>query len=285
MSNWLEEREDNPMVEDPFHHLVSVADFLRLAALYADHNRQYKAQMDQQKQQAHLPPLLQYWQAQQPGQLLDTLHFQAHRCDRCEYYRPELLQALPPCLFAVEPLTEKYRADAKMAPDMGILIREDGLMVPRCYHFRFAHLPYIVPLEGFRLPDHDVALAWLHSICAMAARGYSHSETLPGVLAWLPYPRSQDKAHDLDALERYIKNNWENLGGDETIARLMLVATIEARSRASYQDPITLHNPAVTGLDEKWVAISWRQFTGGEKPSYRYDYPDNWPTPWVREEP
>ena len=195
---------DDPLVIPLGYHLVRWADQLgvpylgrllgggKLAYLddidvYADlqelaaaGSHEKAAQQEMAQTQAHLPALRSYCGAQAEKKLARLLwsfgHVQAHRCALCVHHRPELAdQNLPPCHFAIEPLSSQF-GNETVAPAMGALVSQDGLLVPRCIEFRHRAPPQILPLDGFRFPSSKegraVVLHWLRTI---AGRGSSEN--------------------------------------------------------------------------------------------------------------
>lgn len=228
------------------------------------------------QQQAHLPALRAYYAAQTDDRdlltrhnagdletVLDTSHGLAHTCEYCANYRPDLLdQDLPPCRYALEPLRPYHWNDQIQAPDMGVLIRnDDGVAVPRCAGYRDDGLPVLNNLKGFSFPmEHrDMVLEWLGEILKRGGGGYSHHGTLPSALAWLPYERPDGTTYDIAKLQRYVRDRWDDLGGDTAIAQLLQIAVYESAACGKHQEPITLIEP-LSGTSEAWSSMRFADF-------------------------
>lgn len=243
------------------------------------------------KDAAHLPQLQSYWSAQSDTVLGDTLlelegsvpfglglaSIQAHRCDRCVWFRPELLeQALPPCHFTTEPTRQQWDQQP-IPPKMAVLVREDGLMVPRCEMFRRSEVPAILPVAGVRFgQSHVDVLAWLHQISKMVYSNDQHG-SLIGPLAWLPYRRAG--RHDVQEMVSWVGGHWEELGGDEALATLLSVALSETRALDGRQKFFRLMD-ADTRETNAWAAAPW-SYLLENKPAPGWGWPEGWPQPWL----
>ena len=151
-------------------------------------------------------------------------------------------------------------------------------MVPRCVHYRLS-IHEIAPTPGFRLPDRDVALAWMKAGIARGSGSSTHHDTLAAPLAWVPYPRSErEKLHDAEALLRYLKRAWDDLS-DEAVATLITVGVAEARAMMRYRGTFELVDPTTLAA-ETWIAARWAAVMNGEALP-NYDYLQGWPQPWV----
>jgi len=254
---------------------------LQARAAAGSHERAVQQEMAQT--QAHLPALRSYCGAQAEKKLADLPfsfgHVQAHRCALCVHHRPELAdQNLPPCHFAIEPLSSQF-GNETVAPAMGALVSQDGLLVPRCIEFRHRAPPQILPLDGFRFPSSKegraVVVHWLRTIAGKGSSQNNHNNTLAGPLAWLPYGR--EKGPNLDAMLRYMRDNWDELGGDEIVARLISIALTEATAAGSYSNQFDLMSP-LTGRPETWSSVAWQSIRDGQA---AYGFPKDWPTPWI----
>lgn len=288
LTGWAEKLApgEELVTREPFHHFVDYAAWKRIVEHAAVAREEQQHQAEDARQNKHIVALAEYWRQQQEGLFVeteDTEHFQAHRCERCTHFREELLERdLPPCEFAVDPLKERY-GDAPRAPKFGVLVRRDGLMVPRCLQFRVT-ITEVVGMEGFRLPDRKVVLDWFRAGLSMKTGRYTHENTMAAPLAWLPYPRPErGDLHDMDKLMRYLKDAWQNLG-DESVATLLTVGIIEARVICSYGKEHKLMDPTTLAMEE-WASMRWSAAIAGEDVviSGFYGYPKEWPRPWVRE--
>jgi ParB family chromosome partitioning protein len=273
---------------DPFPHCTVIDTWLDIQARAGDAQRAEFAARDARRRQQHVHPLREYWQAQNilPWGLMPNLgSFQAHACCRCYNYRQDqLADKLPPCRLAVEPLKERW-GDGTAAPDMGVLIRDDGAMVPRCSEFRVAELPEITPLDGFTVKPQSYArksvIAWLERICRVGYQNHTHNGTVRSPLAWLPYDRPDDVNGNPEAVARYVNRHWDDIG-DGGVAHLLDIALAEARATGKYQEPIRLLD-ADTGAEGDWCSVTWGAFVAG-KDSDRYSSskaPGDWPKPWI----
>jgi len=76
---------------------------------------------------------------------------------------------------------------------------------------------------------------------------------------------------------RYVRDNWDDLGGDEIVARLISIALTEATAAGSYSNQFDLMSP-LTGRAETWASVSWQNIREGQA---AYGFPKDWPTPWI----
>ncbi|MBN1954287.1 MAG: ParB N-terminal domain-containing protein [Anaerolineae bacterium] len=264
-------------------YVETLAEFCRLNELAYQADVERQTAEEERKARAHLAPLWAYWNAQQVGTPFDLDHFQAHACRRCARFKADLLDktpALPPCYFAVNPLKAGgWSGASTKAPDMGVLVRRDGAMVPRCAGYRLRELPF---LRGFNVAfpkaAHPSVIGWLEGILKQGTMGHSHNYTLPSALNWLPYPRGDDGHADVERLCRYVRDSWQVLGGDSGIARLLDVALSESQAAGQHQEPITLVDP-LTGAAEDWASFSW-DFAAGKPHGWGVVVKD-WPQPWA----
>ncbi len=206
----------------------------------------------------------------------DMLHFQAHVCDKCMNYEPQYeREILTLWNFARDPLKARY-GEGHRAPDFGVLVNEAGQMLPRCEMFAYRDVPEMKGHpEDTRLPARTQVLEWIKAFGKVSTM-YRHW-SLWGVLSWMPYPRT--KAQDPGRLRRWLKQHWEEIG-DPAMAGLVDVALSEGRWLQYYKDKMVLVNP-VTGEDERWVALEFRTILDGRALG---NYPEGWPTPWVKDE-
>jgi len=277
LGSWAKTLQVEGIVSEPFPHLGDYAtwkDLVERATLRRDAQR---AAAEQEKEMAHIVQIAEYWQLQHEDELLApdaVAHFQGHYCHKCANYRHELRDRdLPPCRWVVEDLPTRW--GSRRAPQFAAMIRVDGLLLPRCEKYRLDVPLQLIPTPGFVLPDRDVAIGWLHRMLVGGNRD-TKGGALLAPLWWLPYQRPIDKDHDLDALLRYVKSIWDDLG-DEAIATLFTVAGSEMAAQQLYRGTFRLVDPT-TGELEHWQAINWRHILAGDEP---YGYPDDWPTPWV----
>jgi ParB family chromosome partitioning protein len=279
---WARKLSPGDLITQPFPHFTDFAAWKRLieGATLAEAKQQHQA--EDERQNRHIIALAQYWQQQQPGGLFaEAEHFQAHLCPKCTHYRPDLLDRdLPPCEFVLDPLTNRYSNDP-IPPGFGVLVRQDGLILPRCIHFR-ATIHETAGLPGFRLPDRKIVLDWLRAGLARGPGTSNRSYTIAAPLVWLPYPRPERRdLHDMDGLIRYIRRAWRDLG-DEPLATLITTGILEARAMTRYRGTFELLDPT-TLATETWAAISW-QTAITDQPKTRprpHTYPADWPTPWL----
>jgi len=229
------------------------------------------------KATAHLVEIREFmdWQDQRTAEELD--HFQAHACRKCARY---LEDQDPPCLFAVEPL--KRYGDEVRAPEFGVLVVEDGRMLPRCEQFCYQECPVLARVAGMRFGDRKMVMEWLHVVGMI---GYGRSATgLWGILRWLDYGWGTGKATDWEQLKRWVKREWEELGGDEVVARLLNVALSEGREvKRSRGDVVRLVN-GVTGEVEEFGSVGFAKVASGEDLSSWKRWPEGWGKPWVEED-
>jgi len=277
LGRWAEEHDPAHLVAEPFYHFDLYAPWVVLVALAAARRAELQLQAKQERQTKHVREIAGYWQRQR-GLWSTTGHFQMHRCDRCTHYRPDQLDDdLPPCLFAVEPLTNQWNDDPR-APEFGVLIRQDGLMLPRCEMYRRG-ITTFAPTPGFVLPDREVVIEWLHRILTGFHNGTQHSYTIRQPLTWLPYPRQAGQVHDLARLLSYVKKLWKTLDGAR-LATLISTAASEVAALSNYNEPFQLLDPTTLEV-EQWASTRWRNLVEGIA-SENSSYPRDWPQPWVK---
>ncbi len=288
MASWSHKLVLRGYHSDPFPYFDDLDAWIAAARLVTDKVRAQDRERRHDRDTRHIRELEAYFAQQSerlslPGPFAEDAthppHFQAHLCYRCVHHRPDH-HDLPRCHFAVEPL-EDY--GGPKAPDFGLLVRQDGLMLPRCSRFRLAECDgsiagSIEPMRGFLLPDRPAVLAWIRRLAAWPSRN-DHDSTLFAGLAWLPYDRPKPKdSHDLDGLVRYLARAWDQLG-DERIATLLHILVSEIGAMANFHNGFELFNP-LTLIAERWASAPWSVLSGGG-PSWRvYDYPTDWPRPW-----
>jgi len=276
LAGWANTLDAPGLLTGPFRHFQDYdawRDLYQRAAL-AQAAQQEAAEM--KRSNAYLVDLARYWAEQQDGLFANVDHFQAHRCEKCTHYRPSLLDRdLPPCQFALDPLSSRYNRSTSRAPEFAMLVQRSGLMVPRCEFYRVA-ITEIAPSPGFVLPDRDAVLDWLHRILVDQNRT-THSNTIVAPLAWLPYERtSLAEVHHLEKLLRYVKQAWDNLG-DECVATLLITATSEVAAMARYRGTLDLLDPTTLQVDT-WSDVGWNNVLSGSRP---HGYPTDWPAPWM----
>ncbi len=270
-----------------WHYIADVEEFA-LALEYGDKAVcAERAEQERFLREGWLDEMRAYWQAQPvglgPG--FDLVNVQSHTCRLCANYRPDSLEDLAmPCRFALDPLTERWRATPR-APRYAVMVRADGVTVPRCERFRAAEVPTLDPVRGVRFPEDpdgraDV-LEWLGRI--LASDGCNpHHGALVGPLAWLPYDRAADAACDPELALAWILENWRECGGDRGVARLLSIAVVEVEARESWA-PFDLVDPT-TGDLNAWVSVPWDVWAAGEriKPG-QYGLSKEWPQPWAKD--
>lgn len=292
--NWAFRSEMEYLSSNGMNYLDSIPAYTQLQERAVQGIADMAREQEQSARQAHLPDLAAYWSAQQDpdDSPFELDHVQAHHCRQCLHHEPGNLSednALPPCYFATHPLQlDRYTHDTTRAPGMAVLVQRGGCMVPRCDEFRYREPPAIQPLPHFRFPtergDRALVLGWFHRLADPGPYGGSRGHALPMTLAWLPYPRDLHDTNvtQLDRLTRYVREHWDELGGDTCIARLISVAITEAESRLGHGKTCDLMNPA-TGDLETWAVVDWEAFVQG-KPPRASNYPPDWPQPWLSEE-
>ena len=228
------------------------------------------------KATAHLVEIQAFmdWQEERTEEELG--HFQAHACRKCAMY---CVDQEPPCLFAVEPL--KSYGDQVRAPEFEVLVAEDGRMLPRCEQFCYREMPALLRVAGMRFGDRERAVEWLHGL-GIVGGGYG-GRALRGVLRWLDYGRAVENANAWEPLKRWVKREWEELGGDEVVATLLDVALSEVRAMKRRSDVLKLLN-GVTGEVEEFAAVEFGKVARGEDLSSWSRWPEGWGKPWVEEE-
>lgn len=271
---------------EPYGYMEDIGQYRDLVE-YAGKLATAKAiEAERRKTHGYLDAMMEYWRAQPHGlgSAFDLTHAQAHACRRCRHYRPEVWEdpGWAPCLYAIEPLIERW-GDAKRAPGYAVLVREDGLMVPRCERFEIAEMPALAPVQGVQFPTtktgRALVLEWLGEMTK--GRGDDRHGSIVGPLAWLPYERPREKTWDRDLMLRWARDNWAECGGDRGVARLFSVALSEHRARDKWERAFDLMDP-ITGEVERWAAVGWSDWRDGDTP---YTYPDDWPKPeGVRED-
>lgn len=284
LCGWAERLGFDDLVIEPFPHFTKHHTWHSLVeqASAAKEEQQRKAQEKRETAYIHDIQAFCEWQL---GMWAPMQHFQAHKCDRCLHRQPDLLERdLPPCKFVAEPLTQDW-SETPRAPHFGVLVRGDGLMLPRCEQFRYEPTALdglgITPTNGFILPDRDVTVEWLHRILINGGNRTTHDYTICGPLVWLSYPRKHGDVHSLDALLRYIKRVWDDLG-DERVATLLTTGASEIAAIGNYHQPFNLFDPTTLQV-EAWACQTWETVRDGKDHSrYGSHYPPDWPKPWIR---
>lgn len=227
------------------------------------------------KATAHLVEIREFMDWQEERSEEELGHFQAHACRKCARY---CVDQETPCLFAVEPL--KSWGDRVRAPEFKVLVMEDGRMLPRCEQFCYLECPCLARVAGMRFGDRKSAVEWLHGLGVMA--GSYSSGGLWGILRWLDYGWPVGRANDWEQLKRWVKREWEELGGDEVVATLLDVALSETRAvRRGQGDVVRLMN-AMTGEVEEFVGVEFGKVASGEDVSSWSRWPEGWGKPWTR---
>lgn len=288
LAGWVEKLGLAGLKRSPFAHFTDYGLYVAAVNGATVARARQIQEVEEERNQAHLGPIRAYWEAQQPGgALAEEMGFQAHRCERCTSFRQGLPGGLPPCEYAVQPLTNRYD-DRPRAPEMGVLVSENGRMVPRCEGFRMTWVLLAAKLarsEGFRMPDRGAVVAWMHQVATGRTNSTTHGYTLPGPLSWLPYERGErDQVHDVERMERWVREHWDELG-DEGVAALLTVLASEVRAGNWMGMPFTLVNPG-TGAEERWAGVSWRSWSQGKDLESwgRGGWPEGWPKPWIRDD-
>ena len=261
-----------------FEYAASHADYKAILLVARAHERSERDEQRRRTEQSHLKQMWEYWQ-QQDGPRFDLDHPQAHPCTACYNYRPELLPGLPPCRFAEAPIRDRVGA-RPVPPGYGALVRRDGLMVPRCDRFRFLTLPEIAPLPGVTIAkkSRTTVLGWAERLLS---GGNGRHNTMAGVLAWIPYPRDTQETHNNDALIRWLRDHWDELG-DERIARLIENARAEGQAISAFRGALHLPAPGQSEIED-WQSVNFRVAAGFESWWYDHGYPDDWPKPWKKD--
>jgi hypothetical protein len=155
--------------------------------------------------------------------------------------------------------------------------------------FRYADAPDLTPDRvGWRIPDRTLALDLLAALFAVAEQ-----ERIPATLSWLPYARPRDQCADEERLLRYVRQEWDALGGDNAVATLLVLALEEnevvnhlrfhgSRGRPegyALRSPGGEH-PRRSPLCERWQVAKLVDVQQGRRP---YGWPEDWPCPWVAE--
>lgn len=228
--------------------------------------RQARAEKEQsetaQAQKAHLGQLQQYWQAQLSGDV-DQYDFQAHACHKCKYFdKARLDEYGSGCKFAAEPLG---KPGAPKAPEMGVLVDQDGRAVPRCANFRYAEAPDIQPAEGYFGLKGDARLivfGWYRQLIA----GAEKRNQITGVLSWLPGGSPRGKFTDITGFD------------DGQLLRLLDIGVHEAAAAQYHYNRKPLRLMDHRGDITEWQALDWREYI---KHSAPWSWPKDWPLPWA----
>lgn len=263
-----------------------VVAYRRAAALKAERVAEAKTREARQ----HIVDIqaFQEWQLEQPDAVLR--HFQAHACTKCVHYRPaQIEEGLPACEFAVQGLTHKmsWGQGDQRAPEFGALVTREGTLLPRCEEFAYREVPV---LHGVMIPDRsgvelgndrERVVEWLHGIGMGKVYTESQHHTLWGILRWLDYGRPVEQANDWERLKRFVRDQWDELGGDEVVATLLDVALSERRARGTTRGALRLVN-GVTGEKEEFMGVEFRYVAGkDEMPRWiQREWPEGWARPW-----
>lgn len=225
---------------------------------------QQQAQAAEANKLDHLPEMRDYWQAQGDDTVFELSHFQAHACRKCiNHLEGETTHGVP-CRWAEKP---QIKQGVAVAPEFGVLVSQDGVVVPRCQRFSYREMPAIqLRLGGFKIPDRELIMYWYR---LMADRGgtYGRERLIWKPLHWLP------GRVDLATL-------WNEIDDDDVMMTIIHVGLLEAQACASYVGgPVTLANPVGNGAIQ-WAAMRWPAYTSRQKPPW--SYPDGWPLPWEK---
>ena len=266
----MEEQGGNRYVTSSGEYVENCRKAMELAAEQVEMEASRKAT-------AHLVEIQEFmdWQEERTEEELG--HFQAHACRKCAMY---CVDQEPPCVFAVEPL--KSYGDQVRAPEFAVLVAEDGRMLPRCEQFCYQEVPALLRVAGMRFGDRKMAVEWLHAV-GLVGGGYGNGVWMWGVLRWLDYGRGVEKANDWEVMKRWVKREWEELGGDEVVATLLDVALSEARGMRRGADIIRLLN-GVTGEVEEFSSVEFAKVASGEDLSSWSRWPEGWGKPWMEGE-
>jgi len=177
------------VVEEPFEHVTRVSDYVVGYQQAVILQQKQQEQVEEARSRVYLEKIQAYleWQLEQPDK--DLAHFQARTCTKCVNYRSELLVEgeMPPCRLAVEPLKARYGNEPR-APEFGVLVAEDGRLLPCCEGFAYKEIPALAAVEGVQFGTaRERALGWLREIGSGRGYGTRTWNVLFGVLAWLDY--------------------------------------------------------------------------------------------------
>jgi hypothetical protein len=276
LRKWFEELGVEMEEVDGERYVTSVEDYVEWcwqAAVLEAHLVEMEAS---RKATAHKVEIREFMDWQEGRTEEELGHFQAHACRKCARY---CVDQEPPCLFAVEPL-KRYRDEVR-APEFGVLVAEDGRMFPRCEQFCYREVPALLRVAGMRFGDRERAVEWLHGMSVVGG-GYCWLRgQLRGILRWLDYGRGVEKANDWEVLKRWVKREWEELGGDEVVATLLDVALSEVRAMKKGGGTAGLLN-GVTGEVEEFAGVEFGKVASGEDLSSWERWPEGWGKPWIR---
>lgn len=257
-----------------FVYARSIPDYVKAYELAAELEKTRRAERKQERETGHVDDIRAFmdWLATLPGEI--HAHFQAQTCAKCANCA---LACDPPCYFVENPLDSNTWN--RRAPVYAVLVTKEGQVLPRCAEFAYADTPALYTAGKEKLGRKTRAAEWLEAIAK--GHGYSNSRTgLPGVLRWLDYGRSPD-GDDFDKLKRFVKREWDELGGDAAVATLIDVALHEARAVRG-RSTLKLLN-AVTGEVEEFAAVRFETVLNGTDPAEeRWSFwPKGFPAPWV----
>lgn len=237
---------------------------------------QVRQRRAQQQRHAHYSDMRAWYQLARPP------HFLAHDCTRCAHYDPAQTAAadLPPCAYVSEPLHAHY-GDGTRAPRYGALVRDDGLVVPRCEMFRCAVIPDLAPAHpGWRFPRRRLVLDLLDQLARTAVRP---AMLVFSTLGWLPYDRPRDSAGDPARMITYVRRNWDALGGDDAGATLLRLALEERAAMNIASRPpergVELSSPGGEH-PQLWMPAALADIQYHRRP---WGWPEGWPCPWEGE--
>jgi hypothetical protein len=266
-------------------YMVDVAAYVQAVREAVHLNRQNQRTRDAERQLAHLPKMQAYYDLQAELTLIEKMHFQAHACLKCAHHQPLLQEeGLPPCYFANNPLQDTAWKNRTRAPEFGLLVRQDGTVLPRCQAFIYSNAP--VPQQRNHVisfgHDRHRVVTWLTSI-GMSG-GPAAKIILWGALGWLNYGRKPTQGAAWSRLQRYLLREWDDLGGDPFVVRLLDTAQSESaylgRRRYGYK-PFELLN-FETGELETWLGIQLSTYLN--RGEFVYDWPEDWIKPWGEDE-
>ena len=259
--------------------MTSVADYVEAFRQASAEYREQEAARQEQQAQRHLVGIAAYqsWQAEQPAE--DLEHFQAHACHKCAAY----LADAPHCVYGVEPFQDTFDKVPR-PPYFAVWVAEDGRVLPRCQGFCYQTIP-VLHATDVEFGDRDVAIEWLNSL----ARTEVHSRALAGIwgiLRWVDYAKGQ--RNDLSALCRYVRREWDSLGGSPAVATLLRAAAGEVDAVEKRRAGVArVWNPTTDRVEE-FAVLEVFDVLLDEQGTYRYKWiRENWPDgfPWPLPEP
>jgi len=233
------------------------------------------AQYQDKLQARHIPEMQEYWSYVENLRVDWYRHPQAHACQKCRFYAPMYeMEDLPPCRLVRDPVQKRFGQGTR-APHYGLLIGENGMVLPRCEAFAYRELPKISTTLFMDFNGYIAMVTkWLSAICGHGPNMFGGNTLIHNALAsWLDYGWDVNSGGNTQQMARFVRDRWEDLGGDSGVAKLIEVARLEYRAMHTMgirylKDP--------SGNGQRWYMLQFKYLSE----PYELDYPKEFVKPW-----